>query len=51
MQEKIDLRKLVVATNGVLNHFVIMVYWTRPGVGIKQLSDGKQAPVSHRPIY
>ncbi|CAE7658979.1 unnamed protein product [Symbiodinium sp. CCMP2592] len=40
--EKIELRKLVVATNGILNHFVLMVYWTRPGVGIKQMSDGKQ---------
>ena len=43
LQEKADLRKIVVSTNGTLQHYVVMVYWTRPGVGIKQLSDGKQA--------
>ena len=47
VQEKLRLRKIVVQANGLLNHFVIMVYWTRPGVGIKQISDGKQAPVTH----
>ncbi|OLP88506.1 hypothetical protein AK812_SmicGene30149 [Symbiodinium microadriaticum] len=36
------IRKIVVSTNGTLQHYVVMVYWTRPGVGIKQLSDGKQ---------
>ncbi|OLP76167.1 hypothetical protein AK812_SmicGene43933, partial [Symbiodinium microadriaticum] len=41
-EEKLRLRKIVVQANGLLNHFVIMVYWTRPGVGIKQISDGKQ---------
>ncbi|CAE7879440.1 unnamed protein product [Symbiodinium sp. KB8] len=41
-EEKIGLRKLVVSANGSLTHYVIMIYWTRPGVGIKQVSDGKQ---------
>ncbi|CAE7779915.1 unnamed protein product [Symbiodinium sp. CCMP2456] len=41
-EEKAELRKIVVSTNGTLKHYVIMVYWTRPGVGIKLLADGKQ---------
>ncbi|CAE7296736.1 unnamed protein product [Symbiodinium necroappetens] len=41
-EEKIGLRKDLLSTNGTLKHYVLMAYWSRPGVGIKQLSDGRQ---------
>ncbi|CAE7359128.1 unnamed protein product [Symbiodinium sp. CCMP2456] len=41
-EEKIEQRQSVLSTNGTLKHYTLMVYWSRPGLGIKQLSDGKQ---------
>ena len=43
LQEKAKNKKRLIQVNGELESYVIMGYWSRPAVGIKQTSDGKQA--------
>ena len=41
-KDRAELKKLVKDTNGKLEKYSIMPYWSRPAIGIKQ-GDGKQA--------
>ena len=42
-KERTRCKGLILKTNGTLEKYTLMVYWSRPAVGIKENAEGKQA--------
>ena len=51
LKEKNRCKALILKTNGTLQNYTLMVYWSRPGVGIKENEGSKQAILCYAVLH